>query len=929
MVRIYLGLGFGAPVLPPPHREGMDEIYTDYPGLLRYLESFYALSHNPANRDVLRIEQYRQLLQRHLEAAEDDQPFYAAAFRADSIATAEELLGRRDELLENGYSLVAAATETVPHRIAVLHELEHLTLDAGNGLDLLPGLADRLNALLAAVRERRHPDLHLTVHEPERLWPGGTRRLLAALAEAGDRIDRAAEPRLAGVPANDLQRWQQRVTGGEGKVAPESLAADGSLVILRAERETHLAAYLARTVRDNPAWRPGVLMTVRNQTLDNALIMEGLPSMGIPSTSLARPSLQVLKLVTAFLWDPIEVERVMEFVSLVHKPLDRELGQRLANHLADTPGFFGSRWLYTVERFFEEMQERQVATSRLRRAREQYDFWFRRRRHPRDGRVPKAEVRSLFVFLRNWALESFEDDASQSGLPVLSAQCERATELLDAQPEADLTYLDVERLVRTVYQPAPTQFQQPEQGALRVAYSPGAVARIAGGRQHELNRLIWWDFVETDPSYFFSRYYPPELAYLEDQGCRLYSPAQRNQLRHWQNLRPVLHTQGQLVLCVPRRVDGNEVEGHVLMGDLEAAFTAESLAAITVNIDAAGVPQGLLRDLQLPCFAPVPVHELDRPRPHIAIGRPERLQHRESETPSSVDDLLYYPHKWLLRHQCQLQATPILSIASQNRLRGNLSHLFVERLLDDVGKSEGNWARERVFEWIDEHADRLLRQEGAVLLEYGQEPERVQFVLTMKKSAWTLLNYIQANGWRIRASEESVEGTLRATHAQPVKGRADLVLERDREGRHEIAIVDLKWSGKTVFRDLLRNASDVQLALYAELFAGGGADRIHTAYYMLRDATMLCRNELAFAGADTVTAADDHTVVQAETLAKIRRTFDWRWAQLADGKLEIRCADTTPFLEDLYVEEPLDDLLEMKAVSARYDDFQSLIGLIR
>ena len=929
MVRIYLGLGFGASLLPAPRREGIDEWYTDYPGLLRYLEGFYALSHNPANRDVLRIEQYRQLLQRHLDAAAAGPPFYAAAFRADSIATAEELLGRRDELLENGYSLVAPVTEAVPPRIAVLHELEHLLLDSESELDLLPGLADRLNLLLAAVRQRRHPALHLTVHEPEHLWPGGTRRLLAALGQAGDRIEPAAEPRGAEKQTCDLARWQRRLTGGRGKAPSAALQADGSLVILRAERETHLAAYLARTVRDNPDWRPGVLMTVRNQTLDNALIMEGLPSMGIPSTSLARPSLQVLKLVTAFLWEPIEVEPVMEFVSLVNKPFDRDLGQRLASHLADTPGFFGSRWRYTVDRFFEELEARSTPPARLRRAREQYDFWFRRRRHPRDGRVPKAEVRGLFVFLRNWAVETFEEDANQSGLPVLAAQCESATELLDAQPEAELTYLEVERLVRTVYQPAPTQFHLPERDALRVAFSPGAVTRVAGEGQDELRRLIWWDFVETDPSYFFSRYYPPEIAYLESLGCRLYSPAQRNQLRHWQNLRPALHTREQLILCVPHRVDGAEMEGHALMGDLEAAFSEESLTAITVHIDAAGRADGLLKDLRLPRFAPVPVRELDPPRPHVAIHRPERLDYRERETPSSVEDLLYYPHKWLLGHQLKLHATPILSIAGDNRLRGNLSHLFVERLLRDVAESDRSWTRAEVSEWIDAHADRLLRQEGAVLLEYGREPERVQFILTMKQSAWTLLNYIQGNGWRIRASEEKVEGVLRAGRAQTVRGRADLVLERGAEGGKELAIVDLKWSGKTVFRDLLRNASDVQLALYADLFAAGGVARIHTAYYLLRDATMLCRNELAFAGADTVTAADDHTVVQAETLAKIRRTFDWRWAQLAEGKLEIRCTETSPFLEDLYVSEPLDELLEMKATSARYDDFASLIGLIR
>ncbi|MGB3801612.1 MAG: hypothetical protein WA952_17480 [Lewinella sp.] len=931
MVTIYLGLSFSGPILPLPATDSTDELFLDYPGLVQHLEKFYALSRSPANREALRIEQFRQVLQQHLEDGDRSEPFYAAAFKADRIATAEELLSRRDELLEYGYQLHRPVTADVPERIAVLHELEAMLLEPERDLPLLPGLADRLNRLLAALQSPNHPTHRIVVHEPEELLPGCVRRLLRALQQAGDDIEYRSELRQADGDL-DLHRWQQRLRkglDGESDAKPLELRGDGSLVLLRAERETHLAAYLARTVHENPNWCPGVLMTVRNQTLDNALTMEGLPSMGIPSTSLARPSLQVLKLVTAFLWEPVEVERIMEFVSLVNKPLERRLGQRLAVHLADTPGLFGNRWTFTVEEAFREMEQRRYPASRVRRAREQYDFWFRRRRYPRDGRVPKGEVRSLFVFLRNWALEAYDDDKDQSGLLVLSAQSERATELLDAQPEADLSYLEVERLVRTIYQPAPTQFHLPEQGALRVSYHPAAVTRIAPGSQDKLQRLIWWDFVETDPTYFFSRYYPPELAYFSKQGYELITPEQRNRLRHWQNLQPVLHTESQLILCVPQRVDGTEMEGHSLMGDLEAAFTSDSLERITVPIDEGGRPEALLDDLHLPTFAPVPIRQLSPPVPHVHLSRPEAMTMREAETPSSMDDLLYYPHKWIFRHQLRLKPTPILSIANENRLRGNLSHLFVDELLQQITRADEQWDRDQVERWIDENATRLLGQQGAVLLEYGQEPERIQFLITMKKSAWTLINYIQQNGWQIRGSEEKIGGELKPMGGQPVQGRADLVLERERDGRKECAVVDLKWRGKTVFRNLLRNGSDIQLSLYAEFLRQSGSDRVHTAYYILRDALMICRNELAFEGADTVPREDDFTIVQKETLSRIRQTFDWRWEQFADGKIEVRCHDTVPFLEDLYQDLPLDNLLEMKDDTSPFDDYKSLIGLVR
>ena len=71
-------------------------------------------------------------------------------------------------------------------------------------------------------------------------------------------------------------------------------------------------------------------MAKKRQTFDLAMRMEGLPSMGVPSTSLARPSLQVLKLITTYLWEPVNLRKLHEFLELTVNPLDRRLGYRLA-----------------------------------------------------------------------------------------------------------------------------------------------------------------------------------------------------------------------------------------------------------------------------------------------------------------------------------------------------------------------------------------------------------------------------------------------------------------------------------------------------------------------------------------------------------------------------------------------------------------------
>jgi len=742
---LLLGLSLKDPQTLPAaatHRAG--EATFAPAGLLRYLESFYALGAPAVNREALRNEQYRQLLTAHLaesEAKAEAAPFYAASFDVDESATAAELLSRRDELLDAGYPLHRQAGPETPPRIAVLHQLEALLHDDRYDFRLLPGPADRRNALLSALPEDRHPRLTLRLNEPRHLFDPGTRRLLDGLERLGDTIESLPEPEPP-VADNDLGRWQQQLLG-TGKAGAD-LRGDGSLVLLRAERETHIAAYLARLLRDNADWRPGALLTVRNQSLDNALIAEGLPSLGVPSTSLARPSLQVLKLITTFLWNPMEVERVMEFVSLGTKPLHWRLAQRIAVFLADTPGMFGPRWFAMLEGFFEEMEsERKWPKSRLDAVRAQYETWFRRRRYPREARVPKFDLRQLFNSLREWALEEYGESRKKekdkplkqenTGLLVLAAQSLRAMELLDVQPETDFSYLDVERLIRRVYEPAPTQFQHRENGALATIFAPASALKKPDGEA--LKQLIWWDFIEHEPDYFFSRHYPEELAYLAAEGIAVNGPDQQNELSAWTQLRPILHTREQLVLCLPARVDGAAVEAHPLMGDLEAAFPEGALDRVSVYIDAAGEAPAVLAGKRTPAYAPVPVNPLAGPAAHLRIPRADAIRPRAAETPTALEDLLYYPHKWVFRHQLKLKGTPILSIASENRLRGNLSHLFIERLLDQIKADGKPYTRDMVRAWVDGNWRKLLENEGAVLLEYGQEPERVQFVRTMHYAA--------------------------------------------------------------------------------------------------------------------------------------------------------------------------------------------------
>lgn len=56
-------------------------------------------------------------------------------------------------------------------------------------------------------------------------------------------------------------------------------------------------------------------------------------------------------------------------------------------------------------------------------------------------------------------------------------------------------------------------------------------------------------------------------------------------------------------------------------------------------------------------------------------------------------------------------------------------------------------------------------------------------------------------------------------------------------------------------------------------------------------------------------------------------TYEWRMAQIAQGRIEIRCAQTRLDLEDAYGDALL-DLLEMKQEDAMFDDYRVLVNLV-
>ncbi|MGI9160081.1 MAG: hypothetical protein ACR2K1_10050, partial [Saprospiraceae bacterium] len=637
--------------------------------------------------DYLRIELYRQALQQFAAQA-PVAPFYTASLEADRFATAQGLLALRDALRTAGWDFVLS--EDAPTRLRELAAVEILfrgKAAAPENAFLSAGFADRLAEVCRRLEQEPVFVEAVTLYEPEDSMPRSLRRIVSIWRRLGVPVH-IQGPVVSADPDTDLGRLQQKILG----TVSEKRAArcDGSLVVLKTRRDSDAAPLLAGMLAQNPAWRPLLLMPELNRTLEQALILQNMPPEGVLSASLARPSLQVLKLAPVFLWEPLDVFKIMEFVTLAVKPLDDGLSLTIARLMADRPGLFSDRWFAAVYAYLEQ-------ENTGKEARSQYEFWFDRKRYRADGLAPKAAAVEIYDYLYAWSRDLYSRQSARNpSLPVLSEQARRIRDLLRALPESQIGYLELERIVRTIYEPSPVQITVGAEGRLDFIHQPGAMAAPA-------DSILWWNCIFDEPVLPPDPWHPDERAWLTRLGVPPDHPAELAQRRRYRRQVPVWQSKKQLLLVMPEQVAGSDALPSLLQGDLEATFFGWEALVADAGTEA-GRAQ-LARWIVLPPQSPALPRARGSAKPFLKVSAPEKIPESAYETPTGLETLFYYPHRWFLRHKVALYPVSLYAVTPDRTLLGSLAHRFFETLLEQPFHT---WDRADVHQWVQEKAHKLL-----------------------------------------------------------------------------------------------------------------------------------------------------------------------------------------------------------------------------
>lgn len=814
-----------------------------------------------------------------LRAAAGTKRFYSESLAADELGTAAKLLQWRDGLYLDGWD--GSCNGAFGARLADLS-----TVEAFVDPSIRCSTGERLRRIEERLKERVVPIARVVLVDPIEALPVAWQRVLSRLPS--ERLEQARAADGDSTLARLQHGLLSMLAGQPGQ--PIDWVDDGSVRFVRGE--TRLLA--GRWLVDVLSAANGTQLVVaecQGEVLDHLLEGAGSARHGFSDASAFRPSLQVLPLALALMWEPLDIYAALEFLTHPVCPIPSFARQRFAARLSDRPGLERADYHRVIETIREHYADR--ADEVIGRI----DTWLFQQRYPESGGAPLEAVVSRVDALRLVfaSRTGTSDDASRSAFIAAHHQCESALQglrqlLLDGQ-----SHIGPIQLRKLVAQATATGSRNPARFA---QLGCSAFAEAAGAVIDPFDRVMWWQ-LRPSARLRSSPWTRAETRQLAQGGVSVQSLATLLGAATVAAVRPILAARQQLTLVLPPPTE----EVHPVWQLVRQLLPDAPLTELESKLASADAGRRMHRVEHRPLPMQRRWWDLSRPLP---TGRIERHSF------SSLDQYINDPSQWVLGYLARLEGSRIHSIPDEFTMSGTVAHRVVEQLFkraDALTMKDG-----ALRAWLSPTIDAILRSEAALFLLPGQRAVEQRLRDTIESAVLDLRAQLAAAGVTKIEPERRMEGRF---VRDALVGSADLVVTF---GTGEIGVVDLKWAGVKKYPEKLAQNRHLQLLIYGALLQQAEGSWPRYAYYILRDNKLLAHDREVFAQAQVCAPIEPMTLPQL--WKRLEQTFKWRRQQLESGRIEVALESIT---EDEDSTPPADGL-SLEYLSTSYNPYLHLTG---
>ncbi len=920
------------------------EVQTGPGGFLGLLETRLGLT-APTIHPVHRMNQYMTRLE------EAEIPWVASSFSVDAWSTARQLLMWRDQLVEGGWN---GKTPLVGSP-----RLESLTALEQSGLPLSVGTSDRIQTIKKQLTHNNSVEIDaIQLIEPRELFPPVWQQILALLEGQGTQITQWQPPiqvlltsKKAPITSNEstlyagntnLYRVQEHILHGSKKDLPQgSLApSDNSLLFLKAENEwegaEHLAAWLAANQEENAS--VAIICGMDTSILDQALARHHLPKLGRSAPSKWREVQQILPLLLANAWTPIDIQRLVELLSLSISPFPSWVCRLLLSAMAREPGVNGKAWNQAMAKI-EERRKLELTEKE-------------------DGN-PEANARAWTLEIQNLLVDQRFDPVSGMTEEGLRLRCQKVINILGWKIGMDSRLATVvgqakeletlslgkgtiprttlERMLDTIMGGGTTMEDSLEEAA------PWHAVDHPGQLTEGWDTVIWWGFQDNDRGET-TYWNQEERKALQQGGIEIEEPwmTRRRESFGWEQ--GFLCARNQFIPVTLAQIDGAEAYHHPywdtlwcaaaeMKGEMSLAEMQEVLLREGSRLGTEETWHFAGRKTRLKSVAPQvpPPIEPQRQATPGTIKPPKKLSYSQMST------LIGCPMKWALEYHAGLRLPESQTVPSGNQMIGTLCHRIVEELYahnNQLTEAEAVTQGKILY-------DQLLPSMAAELLLDGNAVERQRYQTAVSQAVGKLVKGINQRHLLVEQTEAPLTANMKGI---PFIGYADMLL-RDREGKPYV--LDLKWSYTDKHhRQGVEQGTALQLATYAWMLRSADssspenlslpaevAQQVDTGYFMLAQGTLLSDS----ASLTEEVLKTPYSLEQTWNMGVA--AFEQAMAQLEKGTIEVRGVEemitlaqpetTEEKLQEDLIHQRLEQGLLYQKPPCRFCDFGGICGKIQ
>lgn len=830
---------------------GYNVLYMGPVGLLGFLEQIFGLSGNYSDQHE-RINLYSLALSKHL-ALETD-AFYGQAFSNNEMGVAKDLIGWRDELILSGWKDINS-NEQPPRLRSLLHVEQHFVEKHYHF-----GIADRWQNILKALSTHViTDDFRILVYDDIELIHPFFGKLFNILH---DKVEFKSLTDGITMPDNNLGRIKNiLLSKSVKKVDSSPLEKDNSFAILYLKDNHQASDILAHVIKKG--YCPLVISS-DNKVLDHYLVSNGIPASGSKLEDSNPLIIQLFKLVAVGLTGPLNVYNLLSFLQSPYLPVPKRLASKLAALLIEKSGVGNEDWKAAIEDHFTEMEKAEGADLARINKKRQESLLFLSFNH--QNSVDLEHAAEVYSVLYGWAqknaaVDEFgHSDEEKEQFAYLSKLAEIFLQKLRSL-SGSIDSGHFLRLVESIYEPATFTNYKCQAASVRHVKSP---SMLLGNPDK-----VWWNdcYNAGLKNYGSSFFLSSEMDFLEKNGIPIHSSEKQVKLAYLKEKLAILKAKEQCVLVCVEKHNGEGITGHPVISEIRSWINdPENLMATT---DQLILLTGILPQTELSIRSTLPEEQA-----YINITKPENLSKRELESASSIEKLIHHPFEWSVNYQAGLKSTNSFTLPEIFTQKGTVAHSTTQHILSEKKQSELSGLSN---EYIKTILERKILEEGLVFLLPENKFEYEDLIRKYIFAFRSLVHIITENDLIIIGPEILKQDTIEGIGN--VEGKMDLLLK----ARDGIEIIfDLKWTRRnTKYRTRIEKGKDIQLAVYSGLTGNNPK----TAYFMFDTGMLISRH--AFTGTNVIAVDGGNMKTEEEVLQMAVNSFKYRWAELAQGKIEI------------------------------------------